>query len=86
LFTNAIKYGALSNDTGRVSLMSLLEISWSESGRPLVVPPKRRGFGSLLLERTLAQDLGGEVALRFDSAGLSCRIVAKLFRSGRPQQ
>lgn len=93
LCTNAMKYGALSNETGRITLnwgrtdgaSPQLELHWRESGGPPVRPPSRRGFGSLLLERTLAQDLDGNVTMSFDPAGLSCRIGAPL-RAGAPLQ
>ena len=82
LFTNAVKYGALSNDSGRLQLdwkrlegaPPRLLLNWSESGGPPVEKPERRGFGSVLLERSLRQDLGGAVALDFRPAGLVCTI------------
>lgn len=81
LFTNTLKYGALSNDEGRVRLCwrylegeGKLRIEWRESGGPPVVPPKTRGFGSLLLEQTLARDLDGRVALSFAPQGVECII------------
>lgn len=81
LFTNTLKYGALSNDTGKVTLAwrylegeGKLRIEWRESGGPTVSRPKHRGFGSLLLEKTLARDLDGRVALAFEPAGVSCVI------------
>ena len=82
LTTNAVKYGALSNDKGRVSLAwsradgdsRLLLIDWKESGGPAVEPPSRRGFGSVLLERSLKEDLRGKVELSYRPAGLSCAI------------
>jgi PAS domain S-box-containing protein len=90
LCTNAVKYGALSKDTGHVALHwataegaeRSLQVQWTESGGPPVVPPSRRGFGSLLLERTLAQDLGGQVTIDFEPTGLRCSIVAPLANSG----
>jgi PAS domain S-box-containing protein len=86
LYTNAVKYGALSNDTGRIALewnrtvnpQTRLELVWREHGGPPVSPPKRRGFGSLLLDRTLAHDLDGTVAMEFKPQGLVCSIVAPL--------
>jgi two-component sensor histidine kinase len=51
---------------------------WREHGGPPVAPPKRRGFGSLLLDRTLAHDLEGTVGMEFKPEGLQCSIVAPL--------
>lgn len=84
LGTNALKYGALSNDTGRVDLSwSLgpdgeLDITWTERGGPPVEAPTRRGFGSRLLERGVASELNGTVALRYERDGLVCAISARL--------
>jgi two-component sensor histidine kinase len=87
LFTNAVKYGALSNDTGRIEVrwsssgddeQPRLKLSWREMGGPAVLPPKRRGFGSLLLERTLAQDLNGQVTTIFDPEGIHFSIDAPM--------
>ncbi len=86
LSTNAVKYGALSNDVGRVALdwnksadaEPKLTIRWREQGGPPVMPPARRGFGTLLLERTLAQDLDARVTTSFDPAGLVCIIQVPL--------
>ena len=90
LFTNALKYGALSNDSGRISLEwkrtgdgdARLELTWRETGGPAVAAPKQRGFGSRLLERTLAYDLDGEVSIDFDPEGLVCFIAAPLSKHG----
>ena len=52
-------------------------IEWRESGGPPVgARPARRGFGTRLLERALAHDLGpgGSVALDFDPRGLRATI------------
>ena len=86
LYTNAVKYGALSNDAGRIELEwrltaetpARLELVWRELGGPPVAPPNRRGFGSLLLDRTLAHDLEGTVSMEFTPKGLVCSIVSPL--------
>jgi len=85
LATNAVKYGALSKDSGKVSVSwrvvpqsGRFELRWRESGGPVVSPPARRGFGSRLIEYGLAQDIGGEVRLRFDDLGVICSISAPL--------
>jgi PAS domain S-box-containing protein len=85
LATNAVKYGALSNETGRVIVRWRLDpeadpvrliLDWQEQGGPPVQPPKSRGFGSRLLERGLAGELGGEVKIAFERAGVRCHISA----------
>ena len=85
LATNAVKYGSLSNDSGRVSLNWQVDpqsqrfvLHWRESGGPAVQPPARRGFGSRLVERGLSQDIAGEARLTFGGAGLECAIDAPL--------
>ena len=49
-------------------------LEWRERGGPTVARPSHKGFGSLLLERTLARDLGGRVELSFDPEGVACVI------------
>jgi PAS domain S-box-containing protein len=86
LCTNAVKYGALSNETGKIEIgwttaegrPPRLTLVWRESGGPSVSPPTRRGFGSVLLERMLAQDLDGNVTTEFRPEGLFCLIEAPL--------
>ncbi len=84
LATNAAKYGALSVKNGVVSVTwevlsdRNLLIHWAESGGPAVAKPRRSGFGRLLLERTLAADLRGEVRLSFTADGLCCDIKVPL--------
>jgi two-component sensor histidine kinase len=86
LCTNAKKYGSLSNHGGTVMLdwsitrdqHATLKLSWRECNGPPVEAPKRRGFGTALLERTLAQDLEGEVVLTFHPSGLICSISAPM--------
>jgi two-component sensor histidine kinase len=79
LATNAVKYGALSVDAGRVEVEwrlggDAVAITWREAGGPAVVPPTRRGFGSRLIERSLPRELGGPATLDFEPDGLVCRI------------
>ncbi|MBG0811978.1 GAF domain-containing protein [Methylosinus sp. H3A] len=83
LATNAAKYGALSAPGGRVRVEwrrrrekgeERLLLTWKESGGPVVAPPKRSGFGRMLIERTMAIDLGGEAELDFAPSGVECRL------------
>ncbi len=84
LCTNAIKYGALSVDGGRVHIAWTIvadgerrfNFTWRESGGPPVRVPERRGFGSRLIERALAGDLKGEAELDFCPDGVQFRIDA----------
>jgi PAS domain S-box-containing protein len=85
LATNAVKYGALSNETGRVAIewaldfagdMPKLRLRWSETGGPPVEAPTRQGFGSRLIQRNLARELDGEVSLDFAPSGLICMVDA----------
>jgi len=78
LATNAIKYGALSNDSGRVEIAwetrpekdrLHLEFRWKEIGGPPVKAPARRGFGSSLIERAI-QGEASTTRLDFDPDGL----------------
>jgi PAS domain S-box-containing protein len=85
LATNAAKYGALSARAGIVDIAwekdredGMLRIRWTERGGPPIVAPVRSGFGRLLLERALASDLGGTVALDFAAEGLRCTIAIPL--------
>jgi two-component sensor histidine kinase len=55
-----------------------LTLVWREIDGPPVVPPTHRGFGSRLLERTLAHDLDGCVRVDFAPDGLVCVIEAAL--------
>ena len=80
LATNAAKYGALSNETGKVLVTwqkispELCEVRWRETGGPVVVPPSGRGFGRELLERILAQELHSDVRLQFEPEGVECLL------------
>ncbi|HEY7810553.1 MAG TPA: HWE histidine kinase domain-containing protein [Allosphingosinicella sp.] len=83
LSTNASKYGALSVPGGRVTVAWTLDgdrlrLEWREQGGPPVAAPGRRGFGLRMIERALAADLGGGVAMEFEPTGLICRIEASL--------
>ena len=86
LATNAVKYGALSNEKGRVRIAweipqddapKRFQLRWQESGGPAVNPPEQRGFGSLLIERALQNNLG-QAQSDFDPQGLVCSIEISL--------
>jgi PAS domain S-box-containing protein len=87
LGVNAVKYGALSNDTGHVEISwsvepgvggSRFHLQWSEHGGPPVAPPTRRGFGSKLIQTALAAEFRGDVRLDFRPAGVVWTVDAPL--------
>jgi PAS domain S-box-containing protein len=91
LGTNAVKYGALSSEAGRVSVRwstgeGRLRVEWKETGGPPVSEPARRGFGSRLLERGLDADLVGTAEMRFESDGLRCLLEATLDSVRTPER
>lgn len=84
LATNAAKFGALSNNSGRVSInwglqsdvtgQELFAMSWIESGGPPVAKPARRGFGSTVIDGMLRMSLGCNAEVDFAPTGLVWRI------------
>jgi PAS domain S-box-containing protein len=84
LAVNAAKFGALSVPTGRVAITwsrlenvdgSAVELDWRERLGPKVKTRRRKGFGSIVIERNLARALDAKVDLEFDPDGLRCHIV-----------
>jgi PAS domain S-box-containing protein len=87
LATNAAKYGALSNAGGRLMVAWTVEVAglshkvrlrWREAGGPEVRPPASKGFGTGLIERSMAYELDGEAHLDFAPQGLCCELVFPL--------
>lgn len=80
LATNATKYGALSVPAGRVAVAwtrtgpGPLNLTWTESGGPLVTKPSRRGLGTAMLARALAGPLRGTSSLDWRPEGLVCEL------------
>jgi PAS domain S-box-containing protein len=85
LATNAAKYGALSVPAGRVRITwdveqdadghPICRMEWRESGGPPVRPPTRRGFGHVVIERTVARALRGSVTLSFAPDGVRWTLI-----------
>lgn len=81
LITNSTKYGALSDRRGTVTIETRLDesgnfiIDWRERGGPPVQAPKRRGFGSAVIERTIPYDINGEARIDFELAGVHARFL-----------
>ena len=83
LAVNAAKYGALSNDDGRVGIewriepqgeQRLLRLHWAETGGPPVRAPARKGFGTTLIERSIAHELDGQATFEYQPRGLACEL------------
>lgn len=83
LATNAMKYGALSNDHGSVAITwsgsmeadDAFLFQWTESGGPPVKTPGRQGFGTGLIERSLSAELRASVDLSYEKAGFRCTLT-----------
>ncbi len=84
LATNAIKYGALSNLTGTVTVSwtlraedgaSQLVLDWVERGGPRAKTPSRQGLGSQLISGQVEQALGGTLEQRYEDEGFSATIT-----------
>jgi len=84
LAANAQKFGALSVPDGRVSISwarvgdagnEAIELNWREQLGPKVKLRRKRGFGSLVIERNLARALNAQVDLAFDPDGLHCHVL-----------
>jgi PAS domain S-box-containing protein len=80
LATNAGKYGALSNDRGRVDVgwglsAGNFTMSWTESDGPPVTPPKRRGFGNTVLGIMAERSVSGKVDLDYAPTGVTWRLT-----------
>jgi PAS domain S-box-containing protein len=96
LATNALKYGALSTETGRVSVHwsvapmddgdERVEIEWKERGGPRPTPPEKEGFGTRLIRSVPARERKGEVHIDYESDGLCCRIAFLRKHNGPPAQ
>jgi two-component sensor histidine kinase len=55
-----------------------IHLLWREQGGPPVIEPRRKGFGTRLIERGLVGAIGGAVALAYPEAGVTCTVTAPL--------
>jgi PAS domain S-box-containing protein len=83
LTTNAAKYGAFSERTGRVSVQwrwldngsrDRLLIEWQESGGPPVLAPRHTGYGTSIIRELIPFELGGGVELIYAREGIRCQL------------
>jgi len=97
LTTNAAKYGALSNDSGRISVRwhwqpngdahDGLVFEWSEIGGPSVMVPSTPGYGTSVIRDLIPYELGGTVDYVLAADGVRCKfeIPAKWLRKRNNQ-
>ena len=83
LATNSAKYGALSTPRGRLEIEwqgngAVLALYWRESGGPPVQPPPTQGFGTKILNASIKQQIGGNVAWDWQPSGLHCTLQIPL--------
>ena len=82
LATNALKYGALSVETGHVEVLwratpsGGFTLEWTESGGPVVSAPARTGFGVTLLSQVTGRELNGQTMLDFPPTGARAQLEA----------
>jgi two-component sensor histidine kinase len=93
LCTNAVKYGALSVDTGRVGITWAIDegsqrfrLTWREMNGPTVRMPARRGFGTSLIEHGLPGNLKGKAQLKYEPDGVVCEFDVPLASLRVPSQ
>jgi len=92
LATNAAKYGALSVHDGAVVISTRPDgeanlLSWTERGGPAVKPPQEEGFGTKLMELSVARQMSGRIERAWASDGLVVNLtipVASMYREQRP--
>jgi two-component sensor histidine kinase len=93
--TNATKYGALSNESGTVTLdwtvveeapLRRLRLTWTETGGPHVAAPVQRGFGSRLIERSVRDQLGGDATVDFLPRGVLYTLNCSLDPASDPDR
>jgi two-component sensor histidine kinase len=84
LATNASKYGALSNPSGKVTINwtieegQLLKLIWKEHDGPQVISPTTTSFGTQLIQRVLATELGGRANVEYRPTGIVFTAIAPL--------
>ncbi len=87
LATNAVKYGALSVQDGKVTIswsvtpqngVRKIMLEWQEAGGPLVTPPAGEGFGTRVVKQSVAHEPNSHVALDYRPEGLLCRFTFEM--------
>lgn len=96
LVTNSTKYGSLSVPGGTVKFdwwrdeHKNLLLRWKDINGPVVSPPKRKGFGTTIIEKSVPYDLGGEATVDYHPSGVEAnfcipsRHIGPTNADGRP--
>jgi PAS domain S-box-containing protein len=85
LATNAVKYGALAQDSGQLEISwrvlnggeeKRVVLEWRERGVKMADPqaPRRRGYGTELIERALPYQLSAKTELEYLPDGVRCQV------------
>ncbi|MBX7482891.1 HWE histidine kinase domain-containing protein [Qipengyuania qiaonensis] len=80
MMTNSAKYGSLSDQSGKLEVIVSRDAEgnfcahWRECGGPPVKPPKRRGFGSTIIERSIPYELDGTAEIDYRLEGVEARF------------
>jgi two-component sensor histidine kinase len=90
LATNAGKYGALSTDGGHVDVCwgiggDIFTMSWTERDGPPVSAPKRRGFGTIVMEAMAERSVDGKVDLDYAPSGVTWRLTCPAENALEPE-
>lgn len=85
LATNSLKYGALSSDSGTLDVSGVTEgddirMVWTERGGPEVERKRQSGYGSRLVERSIAGQLGGSIDYDWSAEGVVVTLMMKASR------
>jgi len=86
--TNAAKYGALSESAGTIRIQwqvqsDYLHLEWDETGGPAIAaPPQMQGFGTMVTERSVTDQLGGKIEYDWRRTGLKLMVTIPLARLG----
>jgi two-component sensor histidine kinase len=80
LMTNALKHGALSRPSGRISVDwevvdDHLDVTWSEDGAGMIEPNDEEGLGLRLVTNLIERQLGGKFATEWRDVGVKAHIT-----------
>jgi len=94
LAVNAMRYGSLSSENGKVEVVwrrtpeGGFALEWLETGGPPATPPMTKGFGATLIEDVAGRELGGSAKINYKSGGVTAMITgaAEALADGPPPE